>query len=85
MSDLDGLYAMAQLKGGATDTSAAVEAAKREERSSMNQSLAASSADAHATSSKPAAPTKVTAEWIRNEYNPNNPEHVALVDAMTKR
>ncbi len=85
LSDLDGLYAMAQLKGGATDTSAAVEAAKREERSSMNQSLAASSADVHATSSKPAAPTKVTAEWIRNEYDPTNADHRKIVDAATKK
>ena len=85
LSDLDGLYAMAQLKGGATDTSAAVEAAKREERSSMNQSLAASSADVHATSSKPAAPTKVTAGWVRNEYDPTNADHRKIVDAAIKK
>ena len=85
LSDLPTLYGLAQLQKGSADTSAAVEAARREERSSMNQSLAASASDAHATNSKPAQPIKVTSEWIRNEYDPNNPEHRALVDALTKR
>ena len=84
LNDLPTLYSLASAQKPA-DTSAAVEQARREERSSMNQSLSAGASDAHATNSKPATPIKVTSEWIRNEYNPNNPEHVALVDAMTKR
>lgn len=84
IGNLPFLYSLAEGRKPA-DTSAAVEEARREERSSMNQSLSAGASDAHATNSKPATPIKVTSEWIRNEYNPNNPEHVALVDAMTKR
>lgn len=84
IGNLPFLYSLAEGRKPA-DTSAAVEEARREERSSMNQSLSAGASDAHATNSKPATPIKVTSEWIRNEYNPKNPEHVALVDAMTKR
>ena len=84
IGNLPFLYSLAEGRKPA-DTSAAIEEARREERSSMNQSLSAGASDAHATNSKPATPIKVTSEWIRNEYNPNNPEHVALVDAMTKR
>lgn len=84
LNDLPTLYALAQSQKPA-DTSAAVEQARKEERSSMNQSLTASASDAHATSSKPAAPIKVTSEWIRNEYDPNNAEHRALVDAAMKK
>lgn len=84
LNDLPTLYGLAQLSKPA-DTSAAVEAAKRDERSSMNQSLTASAGGAQATSSKPATPIKVTSEWIRNEYNPSNPEHRALVDAAMKK
>lgn len=84
LNDLPTLYSLASAQKP-VDTSAAVEEARREERNSMNKSLSAGASDAHATNSKPATPIKVTSEWIRNEYNPNNPEHVALVDAMTKR
>lgn len=84
LADLPTLYGLAQLSKPA-DTSAAIEAAKRDERTSMNQSLSASAGGANATTSKPATPIKVTSEWIRNEYNPNDPEHRALVDAAMKR
>lgn len=84
LNDLPTLYALANSQKP-TDTSAAVEAAKRDERSSMNKSLTASAGGANATSSKPATPIKVTSEWIRNEYNPSNPEHRALVDAAMKK
>lgn len=83
LNDLPTLYSLASSQPA--DTSAAVEAARREERSSMNQSLTASAGGANATTSKPATPIKVTSEWIRNEYNPNNPEHRALVDAAMKK
>ncbi len=84
LNDLPTLYALASSQKPA-DTSAAVEQARKEERTSMNQSLSASAGGANATSSKPATPIKVTSEWIRNEYDPSNPEHRALVDAATKR
>lgn len=84
LNDLPTLYSLAQSQKPA-DTSAAVEAARREERSSMNQSLTAGAGNAQATSSKPQTQIKVTSEWIRNEYNPNDPEHRALVDAAMKK
>lgn len=84
LNDLPTLYSLAQSQKPA-DTTAAVEEARREERNSMNQSLTAGASDAHATNSKPATPVKVTSEWIRNEYNPNDPEHRALVDAAMKK
>lgn len=85
LNDLPTLYALAASQKP-VDTSAAVEQARKEERTSMNQTLSAGSSDAHATNSKPATPIKVTSEWIRNEYDPSNPEHRALVDAaMAKR
>ena len=83
LNDLPTLYALASSQ--AADTSSVVEAARREERSSMNQSLTASAGGANATTSKPVTPIKVTSEWIRNEYNPSNPEHRALVDAAMKK
>ena len=85
LGNLPFLYKLAEGRKPTVDTSAAVEEAKREERTSMNQSLSASAGGANATSSKPATPIKVTSEWIRNEYDPSNPEHRALVDAATKR
>lgn len=84
LNDLPLLYDLARSQKPA-DTSAAVEAARREERSSMNQSLTAGAGNAQATTSKPATPVKVTSEWIRNEYNPNDPEHRALVDAAMRK
>jgi len=84
LNDLPTLYALASAQKPA-DTSAAVEEARREERTSMNQTLAAGAGSAAATTSKPQTPIKVTSEWIRNEYNPNDPEHRALVDAAMKR
>ena len=84
LNDLPTLYSLASAQKP-VDTSAAVEEARREERSSMNQSLTASAGGANATTSKPATPIKVTSEWIRNEYNPNDPEHRALVDAAMKK
>lgn len=80
LSDLPTLYTIA-LSQKSTDKD---EAIRQEERTSMNKSLAASSNGAQATSSKPQTPVKVTSDWIRNEYDPNNPEHRALVDAATK-
>lgn len=85
VNNLPMLYELATIGRGTTDTSAAIEAAKQEERSSINKSLSAGASDAHAINSKPQTPIKVTSDWIKNEYNPNNPEHRAIVDALTKR
>lgn len=85
LNDLPTLYSLAASQKP-VDTTAAVEQARKEERTSMNQSLTAGAGGANATDSKPQTPIKVTSEWIRNEYDPSNPEHRALVDAaMAKK
>jgi len=84
--DLDTLYGFAQLKNGANNNgNVDVEAIRREERESINRQIAGGAPQAHATQSGPATTIKVTAEWIRNEYNSKNPEHRALVDAFYKQ
>lgn len=84
LADLPTLYSLAA-SSKPVDTTAAVEAARQEERTSMNQSLTAGAGGANATDSKPQTPVKVTSEWIRNEYDPSNPEHRALVDAAMNK
>lgn len=80
--DLDTLYAMAQLESGNGNSSVTAEAARREERESINKSISAGAPQAHATSSAPTTTPKITQEWINTEYNSRNPEHVKLVDAF---
>lgn len=82
--DLPKVYGLAQVKSGKLDTKTAIEQGRREERDSINRQLSASAPDSDATQAT-ATETKVTAEWIRNEYNPANPEHRALVDAAMKK
>lgn len=84
--DLDTLYGMAQLKNGAQQSSNVdIEAIRREERESINRQMSAGAPSAHATQGTRESTTKVDADWIRNEYDPRNPEHVKLVDAYYGR
>lgn len=77
--DLTLLYDLAQVKRGAKP-SVDAEAIRREERESINQKLTASTTAQHAqTNTLTGGKTKVTAEWIRNEYDPRNPEHLAIM------
>lgn len=80
--DLDTLYGLAQLKNGASNSNVDIEAIRREERESINRSLSASAPNAHATTTGHTAQQgQVTEEWLANEYDPSNPEHVKLADA----
>ena len=78
--DLELLYDLAVIrKGGAATVDA--DAIRREERESINKQLAAAPTGPHATTNTlNDTTTKITQEWIQNEYNPRNPEHVKLVD-----
>lgn len=74
--DLDALYSLA----GGSQSSVDVEAIRREERESINRKMSAGTPGAHATQGGASATPKVTSDWIENEYDPRNPEHVKLVD-----
>lgn len=79
-SDLPLLYDLARVKQGATASTVDPEAIRREERESINKKLSGSSSNQHASSGSVAnSATKVTPEWLRNEYKPGNPEHDKLV------
>lgn len=79
--DLDTLYGMAQLKSGAQQNSNVdIEAIRREERESINRQLSGGAPVAHATSGGQAATPQVTDDWIRNEYDPRNPDHIKMME-----
>lgn len=80
--DLNTLYAQAQMIKGNNTPEAAIQEARREERDSIKKQLNAAPDAAHAVQGAPKSQPKVTLEWIRNEYDSKNPEHVALVDAF---
>jgi hypothetical protein len=78
--DLGTLYVMAQNQNGAFKPQIDAEAIRREERESINKKLSAGAPNTHATQGGNTPAPKITSEWIRNEYDPRNPEHVKLVD-----
>lgn len=77
--DLDLLYDLARVRSGLATGNVDPEQIRREERESINRNLSAASGESHATTSRPASPQKITAEWIRNEYDPRNPEHLKMM------
>lgn len=78
--DLDTLYVQAQIASGTYSPEAAAEEARREERDSIKKQIAAAPDAAHAVQGAPKSQPKITMDWIRNEYNSKNPEHVKLVN-----
>ena len=82
-NDLPLLYDLAQIRSGANKQAANVdpEAIRREERESINKKMSGASATQHASTGQVQTAPKVTAEWLRSEYRPGNPEHDALVAA----
>ncbi len=80
-TDLNLLYDLARIKQGAVSNPVDADAIRREERESINQQISAASNSQHAqVNTMSTAPTKITAEWIRNEYDPRNPEHIELME-----
>lgn len=78
--DLDTLYGMAQLKNGAKPgQNVDAEAIRREERESIKKAMTAGAPNAHAVESQPAKNVQVTDEWIRDVYNPRDPEHIEIM------
>lgn len=78
--DLNSLYNQAQIESGTYSPDAAKEEGRREERDSIKRKIAASPDGAHAMQNSNNSQPKVTLEWVKNEYNSKNPEHVKLVN-----
>lgn len=82
--DLNLLYDLARVRNGSSSQVDA-EAIRREERESINKKLSSATPSAHATQSGPQPAPRIDMDWIRNEYDSKNPEHVKLVDAYFGR
>lgn len=80
--DLNTLYIQAQIESGTYDPEVAKQEARQEERDSIKRKIAAAPDGAHASQNTTAVQPKVTLDWIRNEYNSKNPDHVKLVNAF---
>lgn len=81
--DLDALYGLAQVRTGASSVDA--EAIRREERESINRQMSATAPTSHATQGQRQTGGQIDENWIRNEYNPRDPEQRALVDQFYSR
>ena len=81
--DLDALYGLAQVRAGASSVDA--EAIRREERESINRQMSATAPTSHATQGQRQTGGQIDENWIRNEYDPRNPEHRVLVDQFYSR
>ena len=81
--DLDALYGLAQVSAGASSVDA--EAIRREERESINRQMSATAPTSHATQGQRQTGGQIDENWIRNEYDPRNPEHRVLVDQFYSR
>lgn len=76
--DLDALYGLAQVRAG-KPSSVDTEAIRREERESIQRQMSAGAPAAHATQGARSSTPKITTDWIRNEYDPRNPEHIKMM------
>lgn len=77
--DLDTLYAQALMQSGGISQEASIELARQEERESIKKKLNAAPESAHAVQTVTNKP-KINLDWIRNEYDSKNPEHVKMVN-----
>lgn len=82
--DLDTLYAMAQIKSGAVDTTAAIEEGRRQERDSIRQQSSAGAPQSHATQPNTGS-AKINMDWVNSEYDSTNPEHRKALDEALQR
>jgi hypothetical protein len=82
-SDLERLLLLAKARRG-TDSSEAIEAARREERESLRREQEGAGESPAAQTRSQGTP-KVTREWVTNEYDPSNPEHQKMVDEAMSR
>ena len=72
----------AKFAAGGFDTAKATEQGRKEERERLNKLQSGSADGAHATTTDTPSRDEVTADWVKNEYDPTNPEHRAKLDAF---
>lgn len=70
----------AKHNAGAFDPERIAEQGRKEERERLNKLQSGSADSAHATTSEAPSKDEVTVDWIKNEYDVNNPEHRAKLD-----
>jgi phage-related protein len=70
----------AKYNAGAFDPERFAEQGRKEERERLNKLQSGSADSAHATTSEAPSKNEVTVDWIKNEYDVNNPEHRAKLD-----
>lgn len=73
----------AKFAAGAYDPSVVSEKARREERERLRKIQEGSADGMNATTTDKPSKSDVTSEWIKNEYDPDNPEHRKKMDEFT--
>ena len=82
-SDLERLYVLAKYSARDDESARIADQAKREERERIRKAQEAAGEQSHAT--RATSSSKITREWIANEYDSDNPEHVKLLDEAMAR
>lgn len=65
---------------GDNDADAAREAGRREEREILRKRQEGSADTGAASDRSQTSNSKVTSDWVANEYDPTNPKHIAMLD-----
>ena len=72
----------AKAAAGAFNPEVYAEQGRKEERERLNKLQSGSADGAHATTTDTPSKDEVTADWVKNEYDPTNAEHRAKLDAF---
>lgn len=72
----------AKHNAGAFNPDVYAEQGRKEERERLNKLQSGSADGAHATTTETPSKDEVTADWVKNEYDPTIPEHRAKLDAF---
>ncbi len=70
----------AKAAAGAFNPEVYAEQGRKEERERLNKLQSGSADGAHATTTDTPSKDEVTADWVKNEYDPTNAEHRAKLD-----
>ena len=72
----------AKAAAGAFNPEVYAEQGRKEERERLNKLQSGSADGAHATTTDTPSKDEVTADWVKNKYDPTNAEHRAKLDAF---
>lgn len=72
----------AKFAAGGFDTEQATEQGRKEERERLNKLQQGSADGLSATTTETGSKNEVTRDWIREEYDPSNPEHREKLDSF---